>query len=192
MSETDTPRTDAAIRDTWQAGNPQKVEAEFARALERELAAMTASAQWYKDEWEKMRKAYAHECDPKLFDRLVAMTAERDALVQTSGTLCPHCGWRGLRGDPEQCAFCQNAKLSADLFNMTAERDAFERLCIKQADRAELAERQVDVLCKRIDGVIFGSTICSNCPARDRCSMTGCRHETAAWSRAEAAKGGNG
>ena len=43
MSETETPRTDAAIRDTWQAGTPQKVEAEFARTLERELAAMTAT-----------------------------------------------------------------------------------------------------------------------------------------------------
>jgi hypothetical protein len=45
MSETDTPRTDAAIRDTWQAGTNQKVEAEFARTLERELAAMTARAE---------------------------------------------------------------------------------------------------------------------------------------------------
>jgi hypothetical protein len=60
---------------------------------------------------------------------LAAMTAERDALVQTCGELCPRCGWRGLRGDPEQCAFCQNAKLSADLYNMTA--------------RAELAEREL-------------------------------------------------
>jgi hypothetical protein len=44
--------------------------------LKAELAAMTVNAQWYKDEWEKMRKAYAHECDPKIVDRLEAMTAE--------------------------------------------------------------------------------------------------------------------
>ena len=37
-----------------------------------------------------------------------------------------------MRGDPEQCAFCRNAKLSADLYNMKA--------------RAELAERWVDSL----------------------------------------------
>jgi hypothetical protein len=58
---------------------------------------------------------------------LAAMTAERDALIQTCGELCPHCGWRGLRGDPEQCAFCQNAKLSADLYNMTAAKELAER-----------------------------------------------------------------
>jgi hypothetical protein len=111
---------------------------------------------------------------------LAAMTAERDALVQTCGELCPHCGWRGLRGDPEQCAFCQNAKLSADIYNMTA--------------RAELAERQVAVLCGYIDD--YGS--CWNCPAKsmgDVCSYSGesCRDALAAWSRAEAVKeGGKG
>jgi hypothetical protein len=68
--------------------------------------------------------------------KLAAMTAERDTLVQTSGTLCPHCGWRGLRGDAGECAFCQNAKLSADLHNATAAK--------------ELAERQVAVLVKAI------------------------------------------
>jgi len=71
--------------------------------LEAELAAMTASAQWYKDEWEKMRKAYAHECDPKLFDRLEAMTAraelaERQVVILAErvvgcpNTECPESG----------------------------------------------------------------------------------------------------
>ncbi len=115
------------------------------------------------------RKACAER--EQLERELAAMTAERDALVQTCGELCPHCGWRGLRGDPEQCAFCQNAKLSADLHNMTA--------------RAELAERQVEVLCKQI-----GET--GWCPTEQTCQSgkTGCSGCWAAWSRAEAKKGG--
>jgi hypothetical protein len=106
---------------------------------------------------------------------LAAMTAERDALVQTCGELCPRCGWRGLRGDPEQCAFCQNAKLSADLYNMTA--------------RAELAERQVAVLCKRIAELMYQN----ECPTGEDCEKyKDCSGCWAAWSRAEAEKGGKG
>ena len=39
----DTPRTDAAILDVLQSGPHQKVKADFARQLERELAAATAT-----------------------------------------------------------------------------------------------------------------------------------------------------
>jgi len=39
----DTPRTDAAILDVLQTGQHYKVKAEFARQLERELAAATAT-----------------------------------------------------------------------------------------------------------------------------------------------------
>ena len=39
----DTPRTDAAIQDVLQSGQHYKVKAEFARQLERELAAATAT-----------------------------------------------------------------------------------------------------------------------------------------------------
>ena len=39
----DTPRTDAAILDVLQSGQHFKVKAEFARQLERELAAATAT-----------------------------------------------------------------------------------------------------------------------------------------------------
>jgi len=107
----------------------------------------------------------------RLEKRLAAMTAERDALVQTCGELCPHCGWRGLRGDAGECAFCQNAKLSADLYNMTAAK--------------ELAERQVVVLCRQI-----GET--GWCPTEQTCYPTAkCADCWAAWSRAEA-EGGKG
>ena len=132
------------------------------RDLERELAAMTINAQWYKDEWEKMRKAYAHECDPKLFDRLAAMTAERDALVQTSGTLCPHCGWRGLRGDAGECAFCQNAKLSADLYNMTVELELAGR---RLAEEMKWGHR----FCTPDNCVSSGT----DCPAREQAVKEG-------------------
>ena len=55
MSETDTPRTDEFYwRETGSnpVGRPVTEWADFARTLERELAAMTASARWYKDEAE--------------------------------------------------------------------------------------------------------------------------------------------
>jgi len=121
-------------------------------------------------------KQTMHENRNTLMRELQAMTAERDALVQTCGELCPHCGWRGLRGDAGECAFCQNAKLSADLFNMTAAK--------------ELAERQVALLCGHIDDHLP----CWNCKARvyADCKQSGlCRERLAAWSRAEA-EGGKG
>jgi hypothetical protein len=39
----DTPRTDAAIREILQTGQHNKVKADFARQLERELAQVTAT-----------------------------------------------------------------------------------------------------------------------------------------------------
>jgi hypothetical protein len=39
----DTPRTDAAIREILQTGQHNKVKADFARQLERELAEVTAT-----------------------------------------------------------------------------------------------------------------------------------------------------
>jgi chromosome segregation ATPase len=97
---------------------------------------------------------------------LAVVTAERDT----------------LRREHNGCALWAEAarrerdRLKAELANATAAK--------------ELAERQVAVLCARIDNVTFGSTICSSCPSRDRCSLTGCKEEMAAWSRAEAEGGG--
>jgi hypothetical protein len=107
---------------------------------------------------------------------LAAMTSERDALVQTSGTLCPHCGWRGLRGDAGECAFCQNAKLSADLYNMTAQ--------------LAIAERQVAVLARRLGD----ETHQLECPRSKDCdAFKTCSDCWAAWSREQAGKeGGKG
>ena len=135
---------------------------------------------------------------------LAAVTAERDALLQTSGEICPHCGWRGLRGDPEECAFCQNAKLSADLFNVTAERDTLkERLALESAgylaaaDGRRAAERQRDTL-KRQVGVLCGRIakvypkddgICYECQAAHDGCESYCAKNMAAWSLAEAQKG---
>ncbi len=163
-----------------------------ADTLERELAAMTAcvdhigsSLAVVTAERDTLRRDHngcalwaegsRRERD-KLKAELAAMTAERDALVQTCGELCPHCGWRGLRGDPEQCAFCQNAKLSADLYNMTAAK--------------ELAERQVAVLCKRIAELMYQN----ECPTGEDCEKyKDCSGCWAAWARAEAVKeGGKG
>ena len=69
-----------------------------------------------------------------------------------------------------------------------------ERELAEMTARAELAERQVAVLCGHIDD--YGS--CCNCPAKvlgAACSHSGelCRERLAAWSRAEAVKeGGKG
>ena len=51
--------------------------------------------------------------------------------------------------------------------------------------RAELAERQVAVLCGRLCVLVD----CSKCPAKTEGCSTKCDITTAAWSRAEAAKG---
>jgi hypothetical protein len=82
-------------------------------------------------------------------------------------------------------------RLKDELAAMTAQRDAFERLCIKQADRAELAERQVAVLC----GGLARHKKCRDCNLFAECREDGekiasCNERLAAWSRAEAAKGG--
>ena len=151
MSETDTPRTCQTCRHKWRKGTVHYDSVECYNC-----ETVNGNPGWQKD-------------TDTLERELAAMTAERDALVQTSGTLCPHCGWRGLRGDPEQCAFCQNAKLSADLYNMTAAK--------------ELAERQVavlaDTLAHPVQRYPFGA-------------MAWTTDQWAAWSRAEAMEGGKG
>jgi hypothetical protein len=52
----------------------------------------------------------------------------------------------------------------------------------------ELAERQVKLLCKRIGTLVD----CVRCPAKKEGCLTTCDITTAAWSRAEAEKGGKG
>jgi hypothetical protein len=79
--------------------------------------------------------------------------------------------------------------LSMRIVAMTAERDAFERLCIKQADRAELAERQVAILCKRFDDADNIDGACDDCPASFPGCAFKCAEAMAAWSRAEAERG---
>ncbi len=80
-----------------------------------------------------------------------------------------------------------------------AEKDVIERITTLEAELAavtaelELANRQVKLLCGHIDD--YGS--CWNCPAKvlgAACSHSGesCREQLAAWSRAEAEKGGKG
>jgi hypothetical protein len=93
---------------------------------------------------------------------LAAMTAERDALVQTCGELCPHCGWRGLRGDQNECAFCQNAKLSADLYNMTVELELAGR---RLAEEMKWGHR----FCTPDNCVSSGT----DCPAREQAVKEG-------------------
>ena len=107
MSET--PRTCKTCRHKWRKGTVHYDSVECYNC-----ETVNGNPGWQKD-------------TDTLERELAAMTAERDALIQTCGELCPHCGWRGLRGDPEQCAFCQNAKLSADLYNMTAAKELAER-----------------------------------------------------------------
>ena len=152
--------------------------------LERELAAMTARAErdsstirahevLAEDIKDSLKMAYANNAafrirNKEIEDDLHAITAERDALIQTCGELCPHCGWRGLRGDAGECAFCQNAKLSADLYNMTAAK--------------QLAERQVDALCR----VLVAAALLPDETSSGLQPVQVWRN----WSRAEAEKGG--
>ena len=105
----------------------------------------------------------------------------------------------------EDFDFC--AQMEAKLAAMTAERDDLAaRLALESAGyraasdqrnsaemalkamtaRAELAERQVAVLCKRIAEVMYQN----ECPTGEDCEKyKDCSGCWAAWSRAEAAKG---
>jgi hypothetical protein len=189
MSET--PRTDAVWRNKSFGFYEMR---DIANTLERELAAMTAEIQ--KDRTQAKAWLAVFACCLELghnasragetgvmgvcrfiresVEQLAAMTAERDALVQTSGTPCPWCGWRGLRGDAGECAFCQNAQLSADVSNLRKAK--------------EIAERQVAVLASYISET-------GQCPGDSTCCCSGvkCSDCWAAWSREQAVKeGGKG
>ncbi len=76
-------------------------------------------------------------------------------------------------------------RIGATVCQLEADRDALKAKLADMAAAKELAERQVAVLCKQI-----GET--GWCPTEQTCQSgkTGCSGCWAAWSRAEAKKGG--
>jgi hypothetical protein len=121
--------------------------------------------------------------------------AEPNIYIRITGQGWPiaHIGGMGFT-DNERMS---NAALIAEAGTVATEtRMTPRQLSVELAAmtaRAELAERQVAVLCGHIDD--YGS--CWNCPAKSlgaACSHSGesCRDALAAWSRAEAKKGGKG
>jgi hypothetical protein len=166
-----TPRTEKTRVEAWNrtssyesskdaALKRESVAWQHSETLELELASMTAAKDLaerdaYNANARHKQDAYQAELS------LAAMTAERDA-------------W--------QAKFARRLQAVDEL---TAHRNAFERMCIKQADRAELAERQVAVLCTRLGTLVD----CVRCPAKKEGCLTTCDITTAAWARAEAMKG---
>jgi len=83
-------------------------------------------------------------------------------------------GWEGTLD-------AQHEKIEALWKRITDER---RRELAAMTARAELAERQVAVLCTRLCTLVN----CGGCPAKTDGCLTKCDITTAAWSRAEAEK----
>jgi len=118
-------------------------------------------------------------------------TTERKGLIMSK---TPRTDNISIDGDRETVVeFCK--LLEAELADMTAERDAWQAKFVRRLQavdeltaRADLAERQVAVLCTRLCTLVD----CVRCPAKKEGCETKCDITTAAWSRAEAVKGGKG
>jgi hypothetical protein len=141
----------------------------------------------------------------RLESELAAMTAERDALkeldaIASSIEWCMRLSESVKEGETmvqwvkRMFDATARAELAEkDWSEMALLAGKYKKQCAELIAAKELAERQVAVLCGRIDD--YGS--CWNCPAKvlgAACSHSGesCRDALAAWSRAEAEKGGNG
>jgi hypothetical protein len=121
---------------------------------------------------------------------LAAMTAERDAALNERNHFVGCL--QGAR-EAEQTMHENRNTLMRKLQAMTAERDAWQQKFARRLQavddttaRAELAERQVAVLCTRIGTVVD----CGRCPAKKEGCWTKCDITIAAWSRAEAVRKG--
>ena len=99
---------------------------------------------------------------------------------------CQTCRHKWRKGtvhyDSVECYNCETVNGNP---SWQKDTDTLERELAATTDRAELAERQVAVLCTRLGTLVD----CVRCPAKKEGCLTTCDITTAAWARAEAMKG---
>jgi hypothetical protein len=97
------------------------------------------------DDWTTVEPYNDYRTAPEAADRIEALTAERDGLIQTSAALCDDCGW-SMRFPDCGCVYCGFHRLEAERDALAQKRNDAERVAgaltleneALQADNARL------------------------------------------------------